>query len=544
MALSGTALADTSYVTIGTETDDWSWEIPYGSYYHYSTTQSIYTADEIGTGGTIRSIAYNVANASSFNTNSVQIYMGHTSKSSFSSSADEENVSNMTLVYSGSPTLATAPGWEELTLTSPFVYNGTDNLVIVVGRQSNTYNYFAQYFLSSTSSTQCLCRYGSSSSSLGNPSTTGSYSTSPYRANVCLGFEAKVVDSFSYLISSETTATVCGTTATGAVNIPASVTIDGKNYAVTAIFGSAFYGVNPYAGITIPSTVETIGKKAFTAGVIHLESTAPATLQSTSFVDPEVIYVPTSAVDAYKAAWPDYADRIFAEGTKKIEYEVTIAAANNLSELHRTIGEENLNNVVSLTVHGSINSYDFMIIRNKMSHLRNLDLSDCRIVANDYEHYTGFHTEDDKLPARAFSDMYCLKSLKLPIGITAIGEYAFYDCRELGSLEIPDGVENIGVYALNKCIGLVSVQLPETVQSLGSHLFDGCFALRSLQLPADMSSLPTYLCYGCSRLQTINIPSQVTIIPSYAFYRCNSLASIIIPDGVTTIDTYAFTICM
>ena len=78
---------------------------------------------------------------------------------------------------------------------------------------------------------------------------------------------------------------------------------------------------------------------------------------------------------------------------------LTLNAADNKSDLQVEIGEENLPWVTNLTISGTINSYDFMIMRNKMPMLRYLDLSQATIVHNDYEHYTGYHTEDNVFPA-------------------------------------------------------------------------------------------------------------------------------------------------
>ena len=46
----------------------------------------------------------------------------------------------------------------------------------------------------------------------------------------------------------------------GAVNIPESVTYNGKTYPVTSIGGSAFYRCSGLTSVTIPSSVTSIGK--------------------------------------------------------------------------------------------------------------------------------------------------------------------------------------------------------------------------------------------------------------------------------------------
>ena len=59
----------------------------------------------------------------------VKIYMAHTSKSSFSSNSDWVT-SGLTLVYNGA--VDPAVGWNDITLSTPFNYNNSDNLLILI----------------------------------------------------------------------------------------------------------------------------------------------------------------------------------------------------------------------------------------------------------------------------------------------------------------------------------------------------------------------------------------------------------------------------
>ena len=113
-------------VTIGTGTST-TLPLPMNCWYVYSYTQSIYYQTEIGAGQTISKIAYNYTGAS-WTDSEIKIYMGHTTKTTFASTTDWIPVANLAEVFSGAVTVA--PGWVEITLTTPFVYNGTDNLVI------------------------------------------------------------------------------------------------------------------------------------------------------------------------------------------------------------------------------------------------------------------------------------------------------------------------------------------------------------------------------------------------------------------------------
>lgn len=70
-----------------------------------------------------------------------------------------------------------------------------------------------------------------------------------------------------------------------------------------------------------------------------------------------------------------------------------------------------------------------------------------------------------------------LKSITMPIGVTSIGNNAFYLCTGLTSVVIPNGVTNIGNYAFRLCLKLNSVAIPSSVTSIGDGAFRDCSTL-------------------------------------------------------------------
>ena len=85
---------------------------------------------------------------------------------------------------------------------------------------------------------------------------------------------------------------------------------------VTSIWDRAFYGCSSLTSITIPDGVTSIWDRAFygcsSLTSITLLSTVPCEIGEDvfAFTNDCPIYVPSGSVNAYKEAWPQWADRI------------------------------------------------------------------------------------------------------------------------------------------------------------------------------------------------------------------------------------------
>ena len=133
LAFMGVAKAEIVEIGGGSTTTD-SY-LPTYEFYNYSLTQQIYTADEIGTAGTINSIAFYTAASA---TRALQVYMVHTTQTAFSGSSAWITPTSADMVYSGNVTY-TSNGWTTITLSTPFEYNGTDNLCLIVDDNTGGY---------------------------------------------------------------------------------------------------------------------------------------------------------------------------------------------------------------------------------------------------------------------------------------------------------------------------------------------------------------------------------------------------------------------
>jgi hypothetical protein len=71
-------------------------------------------------------------------------------------------------------------------------------------------------------------------------------------------------------------------------------------------------------------------------------------------------------------------------------------------------------------------------------------------------------------------------STVIPNTVTAIGDYAFYNCTSLTSVAFSNSLTSIGVGAFYQCAGLTSVIIGSGVTNIGDGAFDDCTALTSV----------------------------------------------------------------
>ncbi|MBP3745676.1 MAG: leucine-rich repeat protein [Prevotella sp.] len=377
-----------------------------------------------------------------------------------------------------------------------------------------------------------------------------------------------------YYDNDASTATITGVSNHGkSLTIPTKVIYSNKEYIVTAFQAYAF-SKESIEQVTVPATVKSIVAPSSSYSYYAcswpvefiLKATTPVTLQYKESVGNACFRVPASAYSAYIAAdvWKDVAYCIIPQNAQT-SFTVNCTAKSNASDVAAKVGEDNLQNVLKLTVSGSINSYDFMVLRNKMVNLRELDLTNANIVANSYEHYTGYHSNANEIGAYMFYQKYTLRSIKLPKTITAIAYKAFYSCSYLSSCEFPVGLKTIGSFAFYNCNKIKSISIPNGIQTIGSDAFYYCENLQTvnigeglktiaestftycpistIQLPQTLTTIERYSFEYCKSLKTVNLPARLQTIGFEAFHDCTSLEEIRIPSGLQSIGDYAFSGC-
>ncbi|HJD95074.1 MAG TPA: leucine-rich repeat protein [Bacteroides togonis] len=156
--------------------------------------------------------------------------------------------------------------------------------------------------------------------------------------------------------------------------------------------------------------------------------------------------------------------------------------------------------LTSITVtSGEINDDDWAAVKSQGS-LTDLDLAGATYTGTNaanivyIEHLGGNST---------------LQTLKLPQGVTGIGDESFIAFTALKSVVLPDGLTSIESYAFLRCSALTSITLPASLTSIGYRAFRNC---RSLNTVTCLATTPPGLggdvFSGCDALTAIQVPAE------------------------------------
>ncbi len=351
---------------------------------------------------------------------------------------------------------------------------------------------------------------------------------------------------------------------TGAVNIPSSVTYDGKTYSVTSIGGVAFYGCTALTSITIPNSVTSIGGSAFykcsgLKKVIFPDIAAWCKISfGSEYANPlyyaKHIYSDENT-EITDLVIPNSVTRIGSYAFWKCSGLTSITIPNSVTR----IGESafyGCSGLTSITIPNSVTSIgdDAFLYCSGLKKVIVPDIAAwCNISFGNYDANPLYYAK------HIYSDENTeIKDLVIPNSVTTIRNYAFFGCGGLTSITIPNSVTSIGSNAFSECTGLTSITIPNSVKTIDYGAFRDCSSLTKVIVPdiaawckitfGDYYGNPlSYAAHIYSdentEIKDLVIPNSVTRIGESAFYGCYGLTSIIIPNSVTSIGNYAFRGC-
>lgn len=136
--------SQTTNVQVGTGTGT-NANSPISTFYGYSYNQQIYTAGEIQAAGAtglqeISKIRFQFASGANNNSDNWTVFLGHTNKTSFNSTTDWISTSGLMNCFTGTVMMPTAGNWMEITLTTPFQWDGVSNIVVAIDENQSGFS--------------------------------------------------------------------------------------------------------------------------------------------------------------------------------------------------------------------------------------------------------------------------------------------------------------------------------------------------------------------------------------------------------------------
>lgn len=321
-----------------------------------------------------------------------------------------------------------------------------------------------------------------------------------------------------------------------------------------SINGQAFSGCGQYSeklgfktgltSITIPSTVTTIGSKAFESCAALEEATIKSSLIGESmFLDCRMLKKVTIGVNT--------------ESIKNLAF----SGCTSLSDIDL---QSNILTEIGKGAFQSAAISDFVIPDSVTSLGAGSAATGADGVFADCSKLlsvtigTGVANLTDCL----FANCQSLETVEFKEnGKTAqIGKKVFYNCRSLKAISLPSTVNQIGLVGTSSyttsttncsvfegCAALVSISLPSAVAKIGQNTFKDCSSLQTVTFNGNVLEFIALGAFsGCASLTDFTFPmlgSSFTLGAS-AFAGCSSLESIVLPDNVKTIADNTFLNCV
>lgn len=247
----------------------------------------------------------------------------------------------------------------------------------------------------------------------------------------------------------------------------------------------------------------------------------------------------------------------------------------------------NASTIKNLVITDSIDSRDFKTIRDDMTNLETLDLTNATIVAyNGYDGTAGsnrYYYKANEIPAFAFYNQSTatgktlLKEILFPENLKSIGDYAFSRCGLTGEVNLPvsmtdtigisafaycqnitklnlSPVSYIGPSAFQNCSGIAGqLIIPESVKTIQSWAFSFCPAVKEISLPSTLEILGKAVFCGSGNAFSINKDNPYYIVINSVLFTSDGgtlvqfpglkTGNFAVPESVFNISSYSFAFC-
>lgn len=137
------------------------------------------------------------------------------------------------------------------------------------------------------------------------------------------------------------------------------------------------------------------------------------------------------------------------------------------------------------------------------------------------------------IAAEAFSENNSITSIKIPDGVSSIGDKAFWCNFKLTNVTLSDSVSSIGSEAFSGCSELNSINMPLSLKEIGEGAFENCNKITDLVLPNSLEKIGDGA-FSITGITSIELPNSITAMGQNVFWGCTNLKSLIIPKSVQT----------
>ena len=341
----------------------------------------------------------------------------------------------------------------------------------------------------------------------------------------------------------------------GDVVVPASINYKGKKYAVTAIGQKAFLGSSYLTSVALPSSIITIGDRAFgncpalvsveiPEGVKELEDAFASSDRLKSIVIPSTVTKISSRFIRSCQTRKEVICKPLTPPTITDDFPIddydynkcTLIVPKESIEAYRAADKWNLfNKIGGYTV-------------DKKKGGMNLEMAFAEFTENGLKYMVTSESQKEVM-LYGYDGEKPTGELTIPAkvrgyAVTSIGGRVFERCENLTMVTIPNSVTSVGYRAFFGCSGLTSIEIPNSITTIGNEAFEVCLNLKSVLFAegSKLTSIKEGTFCSCMNLESVVIPNSVTSIGDHAFSSCDSLKSVTIPNSVTSIGRGAFSV--
>ena len=320
---------------------------------------------------------------------------------------------------------------------------------------------------------------------------------------------------------------------------------------VTRIGAQAFKGCSNLATISLPSSVSYIGTSAFE----DCSKLNTINLQNVSYIGDRAFKsafssIPTSSVElnVEKANYVGANAFESTSGLKTINFNnnTVLQTVANSAFLNSGITSLDLSKATKLlrienqAFQGCLSLTEVKVPKSLTSFGSNVFggvTSSANTATTSLTTIDLSATQVTQLPNNLFQGCSSLSDVKLPAGLTEIGETTFQYTTSLKTIEIPASVNSLGGSAFSGS-GITALDLSATkVTVIKGGTFENAASLTDVKLPAGVTNIQTRAFAG-SGLTTINLSdTALTEIQNGVFANTASLTELKVPKTLTAINS-------